>query len=103
MRAPPKRFIDPSIGLRLRELRQARGVSLRLLAGCVGLASPSTLVDYERARSRIPAERLPALAKALQCPLRDFFKPPGSPLPLPRSRVRARRAARPASLQRYFD
>lgn len=58
------RFVDPSFGLRLRELREARGLSLREL-GLAAYLSKSQISEYETGRRRPSAEMAGHLDRAL--------------------------------------
>ena len=68
-----KRPADGRIGKRLVEARHACGYSQGWLARRIGV-STATIQAYERGRARIAAERLKALADALQCDASDFLK-----------------------------
>lgn len=52
------------LGKRVRELRIARGLSLRALGAHVGV-TPQSVWDWEKGRSQVPSEDLPELAAAL--------------------------------------
>ena len=60
------------IGGRLRELRAARGLSLRQLAKLIG-ASPSLLSQVENGKVTPSVDTLSLLARALETPLASFF------------------------------
>jgi transcriptional regulator with XRE-family HTH domain len=64
---PTTRF-DPSVGQRLRELRQARGVSLSALARAAGIGK-ATLSGLEHGTRNPTLETLYAIAAALDVPL----------------------------------
>lgn len=61
---PRNSELDPYIGQRLRELREARGLSLRALAGRV-LSSKTQLHDFEAGRRRPSTDTLARLDAAL--------------------------------------
>jgi transcriptional regulator with XRE-family HTH domain len=61
---------------RLHELRHARGLTQVHLARRIGV-SPSTLSAWERTR-RISIAMVPAICKALECSVADFFAKPGA-------------------------
>jgi transcriptional regulator with XRE-family HTH domain len=58
--------------VRLREWRERRGLSVRLLAAKAGVHYV-TIVSIEASRMSPTVETLEKLAKALAIPLRDFF------------------------------
>jgi transcriptional regulator with XRE-family HTH domain len=62
------------IGGHLRELRAARGLSLRQLAKLIG-ASPSLLSQVENGKVTPSVDTLSLLARALETPLASFFGP----------------------------
>ncbi|WP_075033953.1 TetR family transcriptional regulator [Streptomyces mirabilis] len=55
---------DEGSGARVRVAREARGVSLRGLAGLIGV-SPATLSQIEKGRTRLSVSRLDDIAEAL--------------------------------------
>lgn len=67
-------------GQRLREIRQHRGMSQRLLARSIDV-SVGTVQNYERGRALISADRLDQLAHALRCQPAELLQRPGSSLP----------------------
>lgn len=67
------------LGPTMRSARTARGISLRSLAGQIGI-SPSTLSEFETGKSRLGDERLEALAAALGVPLPPKRVPRPAPL-----------------------
>jgi transcriptional regulator with XRE-family HTH domain len=69
-----KRPIDPSIGERLRELRQQRGMSERGLAKAVRV-SPALISKMETGKQRIFAEHVRLFAQILHCRPGTFYKP----------------------------
>lgn len=71
---------DPQAGARLRQIRQHRGMSQRLLARTISV-SVGTIQNYERGRVAITTDRLMQFARALQCEPADLLHPPGSPAP----------------------
>lgn len=55
------------VGRRLRDAREAAGLSLRELAQRVGLRDHTVLIKYERGETPPSSVRLVALARALDC------------------------------------
>jgi repressor LexA len=72
-----KRFINPSKGRRLAELRMIRRLSQRALGEAIG-ATTRTIQNYESARTALTVDRLEELAQALQCRCADLLEPPGT-------------------------
>ena len=70
--AEPRGINAPEIGRRLRELRAARGLSLRQLAKDIG-ASPSLLSQVENGKVTPSVDTLYLLARALAVPVASFF------------------------------
>ncbi|MBE1878629.1 helix-turn-helix domain-containing protein [Myceligenerans pegani] len=66
---------EPSLGARLRALREARGVSARGLAATLGI-SASAVSQIERDVMRPSVVRLLAITDALGVSLADVFEPP---------------------------
>ncbi len=66
---------DPQVGLRLRELRAERGLSLRALAQQCGL-NFNTLSLIENGRTSPSVSTLQQLARALDVPITAFFERP---------------------------
>ncbi|GAA4818885.1 helix-turn-helix domain-containing protein [Nocardioides caeni] len=106
---------DGHRGQALRDLRWRCSVSVASIAGRVGVPA-STVYNWEAGRARIPAERIPALADALDlspdllvghlavpAPVRDRPSPPMSPLRRLRHRARLSqtRAAAVAGVDRH--
>lgn len=73
---PARRTTEDSsellVGRRLREIRNLRGYSLRVLAGHSGL-NVNTLSLIENGKSSPSVSTLQSLAKALRVPITDFF------------------------------
>jgi transcriptional regulator with XRE-family HTH domain len=71
----------PTLGLRIRQERQRRGISLRALAREVGV-SASMISQIETGKSRPSVSTLYAITSALKMPLEEAFAPadpePGS-------------------------
>jgi transcriptional regulator with XRE-family HTH domain len=67
--------IDAEIGARLAEIRRRCGLTQRQLAKAVGVEL-TTVQNWERGRTRLPAKRLAALANALHCQLIDLLMLP---------------------------
>ena len=66
--------LSVNVGLRLRELREARGASMRSLAAKSGL-SANALSMIERGRASPSVSTLYKLADALGVPITEFFAP----------------------------
>ena len=66
-------IIEPSVGLRLRSLREQRGLSLRALAEKCGL-SINAISLIERGENSPTVSSLHRLAIALDVPITDFFQ-----------------------------
>ncbi len=66
--------VSVNVGLRLRELREARGTSMRGLAAKSGL-SANALSMIERGRTSPSVSTLYKLADALGVPVTEFFAP----------------------------
>ncbi len=64
---------QPTVGTRLLEVRQARGLSLRALAAASGL-SVNAISRIERGDSSPTVSSLQRLATALEVPLIEFFR-----------------------------
>lgn len=62
-----------NVGLRVRALREARGLSIRALAGQAGI-SVNTLSLIENSRSSPTVSTLQGLAAALEVPMTAFFE-----------------------------
>lgn len=73
-------MIDPRLGQRLHQLREARDLSQGQIARTVGV-SVGTIQGYEHGRSRLTVDRLEQLAAALQCEPVELLMAPGSPTP----------------------
>ena len=82
---------DAMLAARLRELKDFRNLSYQQLGNAIGVSKVSVF-EYLNGTIRIPADRLPHLANALDCTVGDLFMPPGSPLPKARN-VRLQRRA----------
>ncbi len=66
--------ISVDVGLRLKQLREARGVSMRTLATMSGL-SANALSMIERGKTSPSVSTLYRLATALEIPITNFFSP----------------------------
>ncbi|GAA1561182.1 hypothetical protein GCM10009789_13030 [Kribbella sancticallisti] len=77
MSEQPATDTDPraTIGRRVRQLRMARGVSLRRLAGDLAV-SPATLSAVENGRTGVDAVRLAQIAGLLDVPVEQLFPAP---------------------------
>jgi len=64
---------DGSVGARIRQRRQALGMSQIELARMLG-AAPQQLRRYERGLDRVSPAHLSALATALRVPISYFFR-----------------------------
>ena len=84
----------PNVGLRVRELRQQSGLSLRTLAELCGV-SPNTVSLIERGASSPSVDTLQRLASGLEVPIVEFFerRDAEARLVLSRSTNRARSSA----------
>ena len=69
-----KEAVSIDVGNRLRQLREARGVSMRTLATMSGL-SANALSMIERGKTSPSVSTLYRLADALGIPVTDFFSP----------------------------
>jgi transcriptional regulator with XRE-family HTH domain len=65
--------IKATFGSRVRELRQAKGISQEGLADKAGL-DRTYISSIERGKRNISLENIERLAKALKVGVRDFFK-----------------------------
>lgn len=63
------------IAARVRMLRETAGITVEELARKAGIDLKS-MYAYEQRTRRIPPEKYPALAKALNCKTPDDFFPP---------------------------
>ena len=77
MRVPIEADIDAEIGARLAEVRRRCGLTQRQLAKAVGVQL-TTVQNWERGRTGLPAKRLAALANALHCQPIDLLMLPGN-------------------------
>lgn len=68
----------PWLGLRLREARAARGMSVRALGEAVGV-SASMISQIETGKSRPSVSTLYAITTALEISVEDLFVPPADP------------------------
>ena len=68
----------PWLGLRLREARAARGMSVRALGEAVGV-SASMISQIETGKSRPSVSTLYAITTALEISVEDLFAPPAEP------------------------
>jgi transcriptional regulator with XRE-family HTH domain len=89
----PRSSDAAAIGVRLRELRSIRGLSLRQLAKLIG-ASPSLLSQVENGKVTPSVDTLSLLARALDTPLASFFGPSEPSAPGGVGVVRANERAR---------
>lgn len=64
--------VDGVVGLRLREIREARRLSREAVAGGLGV-SWQQVQKYEAGTSRLTAGHLYRLSQLLGCPVADFF------------------------------
>jgi transcriptional regulator with XRE-family HTH domain len=65
--------VEPNVGMRLRSLREQRGLSLRALAGRCGL-SINAISLIERGENSPTVSTLHRLATALEVPITDLFQ-----------------------------
>ncbi|HEX8991025.1 MAG TPA: helix-turn-helix domain-containing protein [Anaerolineales bacterium] len=66
--------VSVNVGMRLKELREARGASMRALAAKSGL-SANALSMIERGKTSPSVSTLYKLADALEVPITEFFAP----------------------------
>lgn len=72
----PRKDIKFLIGERVRELREARGISSQEKLGELSSDLHRTFIGrVERGETNISIENLEAIAKALDVSLAEFFKP----------------------------
>ena len=67
--------IKANVGLRLRELRQAKALSQEALANKADL-DRTYVTDVENGRRNISIENIEKLVKALEISIKDFFDAP---------------------------
>jgi transcriptional regulator with XRE-family HTH domain len=91
--------IDPAVGSRLRQLREARGISLSALARSAGIGK-ATLSGLELGTRNPTLETLYAVAGALGVPLTALVLEPGAP---PAAAADVRGAAVTATLLEVFE
>ena len=77
MRVPIEADIDAEIGARLAEVRRRCGLTQRHLAKAIGVQL-TTVQNWERGRTGLPAKRLATLANALHCQPIDLLTLPGT-------------------------
>lgn len=77
-----KKPVDGHVGARLKQLREAKGMTRRQLAKMVSI-TPRMVGAYETGHSRMSVERLADFAAALHCRPADLLRPP-SPTPATR-------------------
>lgn len=75
--SPAVQPVEREVGRRIREARERRGLSLKALAERCGL-SLNAISRIERGESSPTVASLHRLASALELPITDFFRPPGS-------------------------
>jgi len=70
--------VDVAVGERIRQLRKERRITQTDLAEAIGLTFQQ-IQKYEKARNRISASKLAAIAKILDVEVADLFEevPPG--------------------------
>lgn len=66
--------MDVHVGARLRELRRRAGLSKAEVAAALGVET-SQLTKYERAENRLPAGRLPEVARCFGVDVDSLFPP----------------------------
>jgi transcriptional regulator with XRE-family HTH domain len=74
MNSTSREAISVDVGIRLRQLREKRGVSIRTLATMSGL-SANALSMIERGKTSPSVSTLYRVATALENPITDFFAP----------------------------
>lgn len=62
-----------STHFRIKELRQAQGLTQAELAFRLDLKSPSTVTMWENGDRRPPSTLLPSIAHALHCTIEDLY------------------------------
>lgn len=68
-------------GARMRELREAKGLSCRALARAAGV-KPQTASDMERGLPADPGgNKIAAIATVLGCQIDDLYEPANAPAP----------------------
>jgi transcriptional regulator with XRE-family HTH domain len=72
-------LIPPEQGRRIREIREARGISVAELGRLIGV-SRSQIFRYETGQQPV-ARRLDAIAAGLGVEVADLLMKPGSPFP----------------------
>lgn len=77
MVSPTRQAVSIDVGNRLRQLREARRVSMRTLATMSGL-SANALSMIERGKTSPSVSTLYRIADALTVPVTDFFGPDGA-------------------------
>ena len=65
--------VDVSIGKKIKERRDARGINIESLARDLGLTADQ-VAKYEAGTMRVPASVLFELSKVLQSPIASFFE-----------------------------
>ena len=60
--------------MKIKELRKKAGISQRQLATSIGYKHQSTVAMIESGQRKIPADKIPILAKALHCEISDLFE-----------------------------
>lgn len=80
-------------GERIRQAREARGMTKVTLGELIGVSS-TTVTNYECGRSEVPSEKISAISTYLRQPLEFFFTPPTEGVSHPESiRFRSLRMA----------
>lgn len=59
--------------MRIRELREAAGLSQEKLAGLLGYKYQSTIAMIESGERKLPIDKLPRIAEVLGCEIADLF------------------------------
>jgi transcriptional regulator with XRE-family HTH domain len=77
---PIEADIDAEIGARLAEARLRCAMTQRQLAKAIGVTL-TTVQNWERGRTGLPAKRLAVLANALHCQPIDLLMLPGTGMP----------------------
>jgi transcriptional regulator with XRE-family HTH domain len=80
-----KKPIDPTIGRRLRELREHHAMTRDQLASAIG-SSHQLIAFYELGRIAIPSRVAAELSHGLGCRISELYRPPGARLPRYRHR-----------------
>lgn len=65
--------MEQNIGLRVKQIREAKGIKQSFVSQKLGFKSSSSLSDIEKGRRGISADRLPELANILGVEIEELF------------------------------